>query len=111
METLVIFTYQGNLVKYDLFRTAYDYFLPQSGTIKSFNINFDTNKDELHQLHYSGNLGDFSENISIHYYHVDLENDILYADCDLETQNRNSIKACWLSFTNLDQIHLYNPKK
>lgn len=113
-NTLVIFTYKNHLVRYTTFNSlygdSYEYFPMVSGKKSDFFVKLNTNKEELRNLHYSGNLNNFlKSDIEIYYYELTPQNDALDAGCFVEKYTQLSVKQCGFSFTNVGQIHLYNP--
>lgn len=83
-----------------------------SGKKSDFFVKLNTNKEELRNLHYSGNLNNFlKSDIEIYYYELTPQNDALDAGCFVEKYTQLSVKQCGFSFTNVGQIHLYHPPK
>lgn len=115
---LVIFTYKNNLVNYTTFSAIYGGSEDKHkhkhavGEQSDFFIKLNTNKEELRNFHYSGNLNIFlKNNIKIYFYEVTPQNDAFDAGCFIEKYAQLSIKQCGFNFTSLDQIHLYNPQE
>ncbi|CAI3932659.1 unnamed protein product [Commensalibacter communis] len=122
VDTLVIFTLKGKVIEKELFPVIddsyYDIRFPPLFQIfpsKSVDINFLLNKSDLIMLNYSGNIDDFVDLIGIEYYEMTPQNDQLYAGCatlDLPAAAGSKVeeKQCGFSFTNLNQVVLFNPK-
>lgn len=116
-ETSLLFIKDGKLVKYEKFIVIQDYDKPVfSWSLPYINvyISFITGKYRLKELNYSGNSDDFLDDskgyIGINYYELTPQNDQLYAGCGMRDINQISFKQCALSFTNLDQVKLFNPQ-
>lgn len=122
VDTLLVFTYKGKIIKKELFPVIddsyYDIRFPplfQIFSSKSVDVNFLLNKSDLKEMNYSGNIDDFVDLIGIEYYEMTPQNDQLYAGCttlDLRAAAGSTVqeKQCGFSFTNLNQVVLFNPK-
>lgn len=117
-KTRVVFIYKGQLVKYVKFRVVdgYDYespLFPSYFPLKSVNINFVIPKNQLKEFNYSDNFtknyNSISDFIGINYYKIIPQNDKLRVNCALQTYNKLIVDQCNLSFTNLNQVNLFNP--
>lgn len=116
-ETSFLFIKDGKLVKYEKYVILQDYdepAFPWSVPYVNVYINFITGKYKLKELNYPGNLDDFLDDskgyVGINYYKFTPDNDQLYTGCEMRDINQISFKECALSFTNLNQVKLFNPK-
>lgn len=77
-------------------------------------INFFVGKEQLKKLKYTGNLNDFGDSVDALYYEITPQNDQLRASCRTfylrAAGSKVDEKQCGLSFTNLNQVVLFNPK-
>lgn len=110
-NTLVIFTYNNRLVKYDFLS------MPESDDVNelptkstNFSIGFNMEKKILQHEKYSGNLDSFEEYIRVRYYKITPDNDLFFAGYTSEKYSLHDTQQALIIFSNINQICLDNSK-